>query len=287
MVLHVGAHKTATTHFQQALRRGRRGFERAGATLYTPLELRHGPKLPERLGISYKLRKLRDSWSPGLLSEMAEGRPRLVISEENVMGQMSGASGQHAASLYPEAEARVATLAMGVAPLPLTLFLTIREPASYLVSAYSQSLLGGFGKGFERFVARIPPHAVDWCDLVRRLLTVPRVGEVVVWRKEDYPEVAFQAADGLAGARIARPFWFSHKPLHEGLSAPAAAAALEAPVGKARATAAEAARKRFPISAGHPRLRPFDGELEALAAEYYAAQWQRLAAMPRVRLIRP
>jgi len=286
--VHLGAHKTASTHFQKGLRRGRAAFDAAGVALYTPTELRRaGEKLKDRVGLSYVRGGHRKDWSPAMMARTAQGHARLVISEENILGQMSGARGRHEAQLYPEAGARVAALAEAVAPLPLSLFLTIRDPAGYLTSAWSQSLYGGFGESFDTFVERIPLHGVDWAGLVERLLAVPRVEGVTVWRKEDYPAVAVQAANALAGAEIARADQFDHAALHPALSARGAAHALAAPRGKARAKAAGEARHLFPIGPDNPPLRPFDAELQALGAEFYAAQWRRLQAMPQVRCLEP
>jgi hypothetical protein len=286
--VHLGAHKTASTHFQKGLRRSRAAFEAAGVALYTPPELRRpGEKLKDRVGLSYIRGGRRKDWSPAMMTRTAQGHARLVISEENILGQMSGAQGRHEAQLYPEAGARVAALAEAVAPLPLSLFLTIRDPAGYLTSAWSQSLYGGFGEGFDTFVERIPLHGVDWAGLVERLIAVPGVAGVTVWRKEDYPAVAVQAANALAGAGVARGEWFDHAALHPGLSARGAAHALSAPRGKARARAAGEAQRLFPAGPAHPPLRPFDDELRGLSAEFYAAQWRRLQAMPMVRCLHP
>ncbi|ROU02673.1 hypothetical protein [Histidinibacterium lentulum] len=288
MAVHLGAHKTASTHFQKGLRRGGEAFVAAGAALYTPPELRRaGEKLKDRLGLSFVRGGRRKDWSPEMLARTARGHGRLVLSEENILGQMSGTAGRPEARLYPQAGARVAALSEAVAPLPLMLFLTIREPAGFLASAWSQSLYGGYGESFETFAGRIPLEGVDWCGLVECLLAAPRVAGVTVWRKEDYPAVAVAAANALAGAEIAREDWFDHAALHRGLSARGAAHALAAPRGRARAKAAGEARRLYPTGPDNPPFRPFDDELTALGAEFYAAQWRRLRAMPQVRCLEP
>ncbi|KAA9004784.1 hypothetical protein [Histidinibacterium aquaticum] len=287
LVLHLGAHKTASTHFQRGLRRGRGRLERADARLYTPPDLRKGADLADWFGVSFQTGLRRATWTPELLARMAGGAGRLVVSEENLLGQMTGASDCGEPSLYPQAGLRLSAVSAGTDPLPISLFIAIRDPASYLVSAYGQSLFGGYGQDFGTFVARCPLEGVDWCDLAERLLAVPRVSELVVWRQEDYPAVAPAAANALAGADVARQGWFDHAPMHRGLSARAVAEALKAPRGPERIRAAGAARRQFPVTEEEPAFRPFDAEALAVSREFYDEQWATLAEMAGVRRLLP
>jgi len=251
------------------------------------LQKRPGQPLGARLGVSFETGRRRRNWRPAILADLAHGCGRLVLSEENILGQLTGTGGLFEVTLYPEAAQRVATIGASAAPVPLTLALTVRNPVDYLVSAYSQSLFRGHGGPVEAFVGRLPLLAIDWCDLAGRLLAVPRVEEIVIWRFEDYPQVAVAAADAIAGTQAADSSWFAHPPLHRGLSVRAVAAALEAPEGPERAAAAEAARARYPVGPGNPRLRPYDDEDEALSAEFYDDQWRRMGDMPGLRRLQP
>lgn len=287
VALHVGAHKTASTHFQKSIVLQRDAFHAAGTSLFVPWDVRPAPKLAKMMGFSYQTGGLRPTWRPEMLAEMAQGRPRLALSEENILGHMSGDKGVHLGTLYPQAADRLSALVASVAPLPVTVFLTIRDPAAYLLSAYSQSIIGGKGGTFERFVSKVMLDRLDWVDLVERILGVDRVDEVVLWKKEDYPAVAIRAADALAGAAVAEAGWFDHQAVNSSLSARAVELALAAPPGRERAEAALAARRAHPVGPDNPPPELMDAETREVSAEFYDLQWQKLAAMPRVRCLEP
>ena len=287
LCLHVGAHKTATTHFQHGLRGAKDDLLAAGVRVLTPQDLRAGAPLGEQLGVSFPNGGRRPDWSEARLADLAGGAERLALSEENILGQLAGTSGFLDTTLYPQGAERVAAIAEAVAPLPMTLALSIRDPANYVVSAYGQALLGGYGGKFADFALRLPIQAIDWVDLAERLVAVPQVTELVVWRQEDYPAVAVEAANILAGAPLASDDWFAHGPSHPGLSAKAVERALAAPEGAGRSRAAEAGRRAFPIKPGQPKFDPFDAEDKALSAEYYADQWLRMADLAQLRPLEP
>ncbi|QQA42287.1 hypothetical protein [Pelagovum pacificum] len=286
LILHVGAHKTGTTHFQQGLRAGQATLEEAGCTIYTPPDLRPAPGLAEMLGIAFKGGK-RDNWTPELLPAAAKGRKTLIISEENVLGQLITPSGQFLGALYPHAARRISAVVRAVAPVKPVLFLSIRDPASYVLSAYSQSLLGGYGGDFADFMARMSIDKIRWADLAAAIANVEGVASLRFWKLEDYPAVGSKVINRMASGRVADPAWLSHQASHVGLSKKAVEAALRAPSGPERALAAKAARAQYLVSDGHERFRPIDDETLALSAEFYEQEVAAMRALPGVRQLEP
>ncbi|EAR49460.1 hypothetical protein OG2516_08581 [Oceanicola granulosus HTCC2516] len=282
VVLHVGAHKTGTTHFQKGLRKGRADLEAAGCALYLPSDLRPAPRLARMLGVSFQSGRRRDDWSPALPEAMARGKPTLVISEENVLGPLSGAAEGPMERVYPEAAPRLRTLLCGLGGVPATVLLSVRDPGRFVLSAYSQALLAGRGGAWQAFVARMPVERVDWADLAARIVALEGVAELVVWRLEDYPEIANAAVARIAGRPLPSPPWFAHDAAHQGLSAAAVAAALAAPEGARRKAAASEARQALPRSERNPPFRPLSPGAEAASAAAYADQIARLDRMARV-----
>lgn len=127
MTLHLGVHKTATTHFQ--------------SRLYNSI-----PQLSEK-GIGYldldQTRKYLTSKIfgkiklEGGLKNVFEQNHKLIISDENIIG---GTDRVISEKIYPDAEPRLSFL---LENLPLGVegvHITIRDPESYLISRYCEYL---------------------------------------------------------------------------------------------------------------------------------------------------
>ena len=68
---------------------------------------------------------------------------RLILSDANFVGVLHDKHGHIHTPLYPYSAERVSALATAIDSGPLELFVGLRNPASFLSSAYSQALLGG------------------------------------------------------------------------------------------------------------------------------------------------
>ncbi len=162
VVVHLGAHKTATTHLQHALAQVRGRFE---GRLFLPKELRaSGLRLQEWLSGESEGREhhrvLRQAFAVPV---------RLVISEENILGVTPGVFEPFSPLLYPRAEPRLRRLVQVLPDRPVILALAMREGAGFMVSCYAQALLAGRVMPFDDFRAGVDPTALDWSGLVARL----------------------------------------------------------------------------------------------------------------------
>lgn len=293
--VHLGAHKTATSHLQATLRalRGRIALE-AGVDCLGPHEARKvlGGQLARRHW-RYHLRGrlLRDSLEAALGARRL-GPGRIVLSEENILGLTPDLL---AARPYPRLEARVrAVAALGI-DRRLVLFVSLRDFGEVLGGAYATALLM-HRTPRERLDAaiararRAPPSWVPVLDRIRR--AAPGV-PLRAWRQEDYRDHAAEMAAALVGAPVA-PLVAALPPLpaQAGNRTPSAesVARIEAlsrrlprrlPIARWRLEAA-AARD----AEGEP-FRPLDAGLrEALAARYRADQEEIEARWPGT-LVRP
>ncbi|MCC5988048.1 MAG: hypothetical protein JJT95_10230 [Pararhodobacter sp.] len=291
IVLHLGAHKTATTHLQLALGRARAALAGQGVAMFLPDDLRRNglrladclSALPEDRSHNAVIRKA--------LADAARGARLLLISEENILGSAHQPAMIREARLYPDAEARLARL-RGLLPAGrVTITLAMRDPAGFLVSAYSQRLLSGRLEAFEHYRDGLDPAALSWHKLVARLRAAMPDAGLVLWAYEDYPAIAGQvlaAMLGRGGARHVRP---GPGRAHPGLSAAAHAALMaEAPAladagPEAVQARARALRRQFDRAGGHAPMTPLDEATRNRAAVAYAQEIARLAAEPGVRLL--
>ena len=289
VALHIGAHKTATTHLQRSLNKARASLAAYGASFYGPEQLR-GPRqtLIDRFGLDVDGARAQNKSSltrAEQMDAMLGDARRLILSDENFIGTLQTKAGVMPVPLYPRAPERVAALAHATGLPQIDIFLGVRDPASFLTSAYSQLLMAGDGLAFDHYLTKNPIVNVYWPGLVARLVALPCVGRVVVWRQEDYTTVFPQICAELIGTPM--PIRPLAGVAHRGLSAQAVEAALETFARTGARGAGKTARETFPINQIYPQFAPFDAGTLAASTTEYAAQLSDIAALDGVTLLRP
>ena len=213
------------------------------------------------------------------LAALAAGQPRLVISEENIIGGFKDLmNGPNRAILYPKAVERLARLAQLVAPNPLHIAMAVREPSSYYVSVYNQLLLSGRFQTWERFSKGLDPMAVKWSDILRPIAEIPGVAAVSIWRYEDYYRLLPQILNTLLGQPRPDIPLHMEKRMHEGLSERAVQACCTWHAAGYGGRLGAVAREDFPVSDAYPKFSPWP---EALMRESRAAYGRDIEALGR------
>ncbi len=291
IIVHLGAHKTASTHLQQALGRARTALAARGVALFLPEDLRR-----DGLRLTGCIAAPREDGGHAAMirnafAEAARGARALLISEENILGTAHNPAMIAREQFYPEAQARLARLAALLPSGEVTMALALRDPAGFLVSAYSQRLLAGTIESFEDFRGGLDPASLSWADLVARLQGAMPQSRMLLWRYEDYPGIAGPALTAMLGEEAARQVQPGAGRAHQGLSAPAHEALMEeaaalSSAGRDVARArVQALRRRFGRDKGHPPLALLDEAASARAAAAYAREVAQLAAQPGMRLL--
>ncbi|WP_347267458.1 hypothetical protein [Paracoccus sp. (in: a-proteobacteria)] len=288
LTLHLGAHKTASTHLQNSLRMVQ-GQLRAGGVFYAdPAQLR-GEGLP----MTRQLRWRNPAAVAGIAACVSAARhvfPEMLLSDENILGgthrsRLFGRQGM----VYPGAGLRLRRLLDLAGGGPALLCLAVRDPAPFNVSAFALQLLLGNETGIEAYLQGRDPARLSWTGLVRRLAAVPGVAGVLVWRYEDYAALRPRLL-----ARLLPPPLVALVPdpprSNESLTQPGLdwfLSALARDAGADRRLLARAARERFPRAGGHAALRPLPEAAYRRSARHYAEDMARLADLPGVELLRP
>lgn len=290
LTIHVGAHKTATTHLQRTLR-GMIPQMLAAGVHYSDVKHWRGGRLrlPAALNDGSNLAALRGRLRRQL-DVIAATWPEMVVSEENLLGNLrrDGLMGPGNV-VYPQARRRLARLCAMLRHRPATICLAVREPSDFLTSAFTMQVKGGHEILFPDYLGGFDPAALSWCDLAQRLLSVRGVARLVVWRYEDYAAVRPQILSWMLPRRLAE---VADDPPAAivGMSQPAYAHVLERAIGQSGADVGQLAREAiasFPRALDGPRLKLVDAETAAACQAAYAADLARLAALPRTTLLRP
>jgi hypothetical protein len=185
--IHIGAHKTATTHLQYTLDAMAARLV-AHSIQYVPtkeLRLRGFPRRAIRAGawlpkLSYRLMHKRTA---ALIRESANFQS-FVLSEENILGDIESLFGLQ---YYPEAAGRLRFLSASAERRNLKVFLSIRRQDDVAASAYSEVLrVRPLSQPFRAFVEPLLDDPPSWYDLLMRVKGALPAAEVKVWCFEDY-----------------------------------------------------------------------------------------------------
>jgi hypothetical protein len=271
--IHLGAHKTATTHLQETLTAVRPALAERGLD-YLPNQLVRERRLARELWRRRPIARMpligakfmREAIE-AVVEPLRLGPETVVLSEENILGIPDQILG---VPFYPQAAQSVSRLASLTARAKLVFFLSIRGYETLLPSAYAESLKfrppreGGFNSG--RLMAETP----SWYDLVTQIHRAAPGVSLRIWRQEDYRANAHEIMAEVCGLElgplpdISDPSW-TRSPTAEGIRQ-AEALDRELSMKARRAQVGE-----IYATAGGERYRPFgEAERTELRARYAA-----------------
>lgn len=268
LALHLGLHKTGTSHLQAALRLNAAALGAAGVAAPPLTEVRR--EATARLGREPEAAR---AWLARLAGS---GARRVVISDENLPGGLAGYA--KGGPIHPALARRLAPFAAW--PGEIEVFLAVRSYEEFWPAIWLESLLHRAAGPWAAFAAGIDAERARWPDLVARLVGLFGEARVTVWDHADYREtwrLRFARLTGGAAALRAPPT--DVRPSHS----TAAAAELD----RLAAEAPGAVRARFlALRAAPPPGPPFrpwpEAEARALAARHSADMAAISARFPRL-----
>lgn len=281
-----GAHKTASTHLQRTLLKNKARLARAGAAVIMPKTVRAEimPLVDRARGIDFPAQIKAEL--AATLAALAPGAKTVIICDENLLGGTDARMGFRGGRLYPWGAPRVARLLRILPAVPKRLAFGLRSMATFLPSAYAETLYHFDYQTFPNYLEGVDPGSLSWADLALRIREETEV-PMTLWRFEDYPETLRAIVGDLLGHGVARDLVVDHAPARVGLSSAAVTEIARAHASGVEKPELTALKKALPKSASSPGLAPFsDREIAALNA-LYAADIQAISALPKVRVIRP
>ncbi|SEA64032.1 hypothetical protein [Rubrimonas cliftonensis] len=201
--MHLGVHKTATTHVQDLLEHNRMRLLERGVD-YLPMEVNRLNQLPDLRMRHWRL------WAAGApmrrhihaaLAPLRAGPQTVVVSEENWLGPSPDAL---ASPIYPRAWLRMRAFAsLEGDGARLEVFLSLRYWETMLPSVYVQILRervvpGGFDTVREAVRTRPP----SWAAHLKRLRRAAPAVKIRVWRYEDYRSAQGHILSALCGVDV-------------------------------------------------------------------------------------
>lgn len=172
VILHVGAHRCATTTFQSYMRRNAGLLAEGGIAFWGPIRTRSGlfrgllPGPGRAFGRDPRRRAL-GRVKLALLRAEAQGARRLVVSDENMLGSIR--ANLAGATLYADAGERMARHAEAFDGRIREVILNIRSPEFYWASAMGFALARGLPLPGGANADRIAGQARGWRAVIADL----------------------------------------------------------------------------------------------------------------------
>lgn len=193
--IHIGVHKTATTHLQDQLESQSTNFLQLGLGYVSRLEARRAritkllrkEKFNTFLPPSAYLKKLQRSIHHSVDFNQVRIKS-ILISDENLLGSSRDLlyPGPH---IYPHLEKRLKGIQLLSQDSSVEVYLSIRSYDSLLISAYSQCLRQGWGRRLpplEFLLEQFSNSPPDWLSFLSRIQRQLPQARVRFWTFEDY-----------------------------------------------------------------------------------------------------
>ena len=276
--LHLGAHKTASTHLQKywfacnAL---------ADGVHCPPLEAVRAHVTPVAAHAAPAALRGARRWLEGL----CEGRRRVVLSDENILGTCDANFARQA--LYPDARARLERLAPLLADRPLRVLISVRGYADYLRSAWCEVIRHTPYRPFREAYLGMQDLARRWEHVVGDVAEALPHAAIECWRYEDLEDVQPLLTASLFDLEPARlPAGDDRR---ERRSFPRLAVRLlddiHARHGAATATLVRPSVEKIVSKPDMARFDPWTAEESAAFRRADAGSLAALRALPRVRFL--
>lgn len=233
VILHVGAHRTATTSFQNYLRANRSGLQAQGIGFWAPWRTRGGllNGLADRPVSSDAARRGAGRVALNLEGSRRQGITTLVVSDENMIGTPRRCLRR--GTLYPGAGERMARLAAAFGG-PTRVTLQIRALDAWWASTVAWLVPRGENLPSSAAVEAICTAPRSWRDVITDIACACPGTEIQVTAFEtfcDRPDLLLGVLTGRSGVPSARPGCFveNRRPDTDGLRAVLAARGDAAP----------------------------------------------------------
>ncbi|THH34454.1 hypothetical protein E4Z66_18670 [Aliishimia ponticola] len=281
VILHLGAHKTATTHIQATMRDQRDMLADQGTAVILPSDLRgrHGlhrlggkhPDEQARLERENRT-KLLDALE---LCASTPGLRQITLSEEGILG--SPRECLTAGHILPFLEPNLRSLPTELDHPNVTVIFAVRDYGSFFSSCFTTTLRRGklFDAEHLKPLLRTLPNR--WEHVLHDIRAALPRARLKIWRHEDFAKVAPQVFDMLAPGMPLPPDGASK---FQNLSRDAVAhilrrnapgASLKEPRKRIRR-----ARRRYPVTQDNPPFSLWNAEDAASLTAAYEESWAAL-----------
>lgn len=285
VILHLGAHKTASTHFSEVIL--------SNPELARSFDVATPKKGPLREAITGQLSSIKDNADvPPALQDAARGLARghktLLVMDENILGTPRNLF--VGGKMYARSARRVGRAVRLFDGLPVTLMIGLRDPATFVASSWSETLRSNAFRSFRQYLDGATAQSISWVEIIQNIQAAAPQAKLVVWRFEDYrtllPELVARALMQPADAGLT--FTDITEPVRVGMSDRALKEIRDE--GKQANAALSTARVEqimatFPKSAEYPAPKPWTAAERLYLNDHYAQEVETLRGMDGITFL--
>ncbi|MEM7439517.1 MAG: hypothetical protein AAF393_07960 [Pseudomonadota bacterium] len=288
--LHIGVHRAATRHLRTMLSANRELLAEEGVRVLDP-------EFAER-AFAVAIKDLRDGRPLGsvnaeLMSKLTADRElkRIVMVDPNMAGSLLRPMGKEL--FYPRISITLQRIVGVLDGLPLRIFCGVRNPATFVPSAYAAQQSHNPELSFADFIADTNLPGLRWSDFLHRAQLKSDELGITTWRHEDYPKIWREVAQALTGVSNRELLNGSTQPIDPGLSLKGALLLHEYLAEKPTKERAEFDRirnafvQKFPSSQGFGDPLLWPNEMMEGMTESYEDDWYYIERMENVEAITP
>lgn len=189
--LHIGAHRNATTTFQQFLKRNQSTLRHAGVDVWTPDRTRNGLfsgliERPEDVTEQIERRGQRSCGVIAIELELAAraGRNQVLIAEENMIG--STRNNLRQGRLYPLPDERLVRFRPAFGKSVRRIGLSIRCYDTFWASSLAYGIVQGFRLPTADDLDRYVTQPRRWRHVIADIAAVFPDAEIIIWPFERF-----------------------------------------------------------------------------------------------------
>jgi hypothetical protein len=179
--LHLGAHKTATTHIQAIFENSQDSLEKNNIKLSTPKELRK-----EWISSLLKVSNGEDSYIENI-KKISPNNGTWIISDENIVGvsyDLKLYSG-----IYPNMIGKLKAIKSIFPTDAIEIFFSIRSYDEFYRSSYLEVVRNRGYIPFEEFYNQKRFQDNSWISVIEAFLTVLPQENITIWCYEDFKDI--------------------------------------------------------------------------------------------------
>jgi len=205
--IHIGAHKTATTQFQDILERVFVDHPDGDRKYLTRAHLRENKfvDLDVKRHSFFKSQLARPGnglWRSSIINRLSEphdSKTRILISEEDILGT----SHELLDGFYLNATKYLTTLKKSLGSDNVKIYLSVRDYSEILVSAYCQCLRKKARmKTFEHYKNLFSSNNRGWHSLINDIRNVFPRENIIVWTFDSYVRNPISIVEFFSGSKI-------------------------------------------------------------------------------------
>ena len=195
--LHLGTHKTASTHFQAYLNKHHAILSKNKIEFHSPGKIRRNfINNLEEIGLETFFPKYKLKFYPlnFIMSHNAkrfikkirdtENIERHIFSDENMLGKCDEIINSR--TIYPSSKHRLMRMKKCLWTEPTNIYLSIRNFYTYVPSAYSETVRHRSFLPYSDYVANLDLNELSWIPLIHDIKSVFPKSKIVVWQYESY-----------------------------------------------------------------------------------------------------